>query len=842
MRPVALPPAEPLGEEARQHRMEALLATEYVQPGWGLPRLEDPSLPRLCGAGSPAGSCSQELGHADDALILAALALVLGRYGGVARVALAIPAAGGAPSSPALCVLDVDDATTVGNLLDAAADQLRQPWPQYDEELRRTLSGAEGGGRIFLEACFEPARPSRDFPLTVTVRRTGGFACADVTFQRELFSGPMAAQFVRHVAAVVHRLTGCRPDSPLSSVELLDPIEQEQVLRLGESGRRAPEERRRLDELVAARAAERPDAIALGNQADGLTYRQLDGSANQIARALRARGVLTGSRVAACLPRTAELVAILLGILRAGAAYVPMEPDYPHERLGYMLDNAQPAVVITDLAEFPDSCPILHPAELAGAARLEDRSELPVHGSADDAAYVIYTSGSTGRPKGVAVSHRNVTALIAGTGEDFRFAADDVWALFHSVAFDMSVWEIWGALSTGGRLVIVPSLTSRSPRELHALLAGERVTVLNQTPSAFAQLLEADSGADDQLALRLVTFGGEPLDTRMLVPWFDRHPEHECVMVNLYGITETTVHSTWTTLTRAAASAATREVGTALPGESLSVRDAAGRILPVGVAGEIYVGGVGVALGYLNRPDLTAERFLPDPYTGRRVYRSGDRGRLLPTGRLEHLGRLDNQVKLRGYRIELDEVRAALLSCDGVTAAVAVINGDPADPAAARLDGYVVTDQHPAGIDTAAIRRHTATILPEYMVPATVTALERLPLTANGKLDRARLAPPSAVAGPRPEERPAAAAGDLCTVVRQVWTSLTDLPAGPDDNLFDVGGNSILIGRLVKQLDNQGLPRLPLRQIYLAPTPRQIAALLDSALLDAAQHAAITPA
>ena len=822
MQSVGSPVTAPLGEADRQDRLAALLATEYPAPDWGLPDLPDES---------DAGH-HEELGSAGDPVILAALGYLLGRYGGVPRVALASTAAG--EQVPALCVLPVDSASTVGDLLETAADQLSRPWPRCDEAVRHALRDTEGGGRIFVELCFEPCQRQREFPLTVTVRRTAGFARAELTFRREVFSGVMVAQFGRHLAAVVQQLAGCPPETPLSSVELLTPIEQEQVLRLGESGRRAPDEQRRLDTLVAARAAEQPDAIAIGSHAHGVSYRELDARANQLGRALADRGVSPGDRVAVCLPRSAELVTILLGILRAGAAYVPMEPDYPDERLRHVLDNAQPALAVTDRAGFPAAgCPVLHPAELADAARLHDDAALPVTDTAEAAAYVIYTSGSTGRPKGVAVSHRNVSALIAGTDQDFRFSPTDVWALFHSVAFDMSVWEIWGALTTGGRLVVVPPLVTRSPRELRALLAAERVTVLNQTPSAFAQLLEADRGATDPLALRLVTFGGEPLDTRMLLAWFDRHPEDECRMVNLYGITETTVHSTWTTVTRQAAAAHSRQVGTALPGESLSVRDPDGRILPVGVTGEIYVGGVGVALGYFNRADLTAERFLPDPATGGRLYRSGDRGRLLPTGRLEHLGRLDNQVKLRGYRIELDEVRAALLSRPGVTAAVAVVTGDPADPAAARLDGYVVTDQPAAEVDTAAIRRHTATILPEYMVPATVTALDALPLTGNGKLDRSRLPAPGGDARPAadgPAER-----GSGGTVLR-VWTGLTGLPAGLDDNLFDVGGNSILIGRMVKELESSGLPRLPLRQVYLAPTPRRIAALLDEA------QAAITPA
>ncbi|HEX8767645.1 MAG TPA: AMP-binding protein, partial [Jatrophihabitans sp.] len=355
MRPVALPPAEPIDERTRHERLTALLAAEYVHPDWGLPALEAPETPLAvrpaAGFGSVLSSCSEQLGRAGDTVILAALAMVLGRYGGVDRVVLALQAPGAAAAGPALCALDVGLDTTVADLLDAAADQLSRPWPRYDEELSRTLAATEGGGRVFVEACFEPARRATgDVALTVAVQRTGGYARADVTFRRSVVSGVMAAQFTRQLAGTVQRLADCPAESPLSAVELMDPIEVEQVLRLGESGRRVPHESRRLDELVAARAAEAPDAVAVGNAADGLSYRQLDAAANRIARALRARGVGAADLVAVCLPRTGELIPVLLGILRAGAAYVPMEQDYPDERLGYMLDNARPVVLVTDRA------------------------------------------------------------------------------------------------------------------------------------------------------------------------------------------------------------------------------------------------------------------------------------------------------------------------------------------------------------------------------------------------------------------------------------------------------------------------------------------------------------
>jgi acyl-coenzyme A synthetase/AMP-(fatty) acid ligase len=394
--------------------------------------------------------------------------------------------------------------------------------------------------------------------------------------------------------------------------------------------------------------------------------------------------------------------------------------------------------------------------------------------------------------------------------------------LFHSSAFDFSVWEIWGCLLTGGRLVVVPYFVSRDPERFRDLLAGEGVTVLSQTPSAFAPLVDA---AHVDLRVRLVVFGGEPLDARMLLPWFDRHPESACRMVNMFGITETTVHVTAQTVTRAEALAASRSVGPALPGWRLYVMDPAGRLVPPGVAGEIYVGGAGVALGYLNQAELTAERFLPDPYAGGTMYRSGDRGRLLPDGRLEHLGRLDSQVKIRGFRIEVDEIRSVLLEDPGVRAAAVVARrGDPDDAATARIDAYVVV----AGTDTGSVRSRAARILPEYMVPATVTAVATLPLTANGKLDTSKLPAPALSAASKPDSRPTGD-DDLADTLAGVWAEVLGVPVGPDDDFFELGGNSLFAVRIGAAMRARGLPAVRLRDLFRNPTIRAVVSAVAAA-------------
>jgi amino acid adenylation domain-containing protein len=478
-----------------------------------------------------------------------------------------------------------------------------------------------------------------------------------------------------------------------------------------------------------------------------------------------------------------------------------MDPAHPEERLDRTARDAGVRLVVRDTAPY------------LGAATRIDR---PRQGTGQDPAYVIHTSGSTGRPKGVVVPHTNVLALLDATREDFALTADDTWTFFHSSAFDFSVWEIWGALLTGARLVVVDHWVARSPEDFHALLVRESVTVLSQTPSAFGQLRAVDRNAKERLSVRLVVLGGEALDTRPLLGWFDRYPEDRCRLVNMYGITETTVHVTAATVTRRGALAASRSVGRPLPGWAVSVRDERGRPLPTGAAGEIWVGGAGLALGYLGRPELTAERFVTDSYRPGRWYRSGDLGRLRADGSLEHLGRIDSQVKVRGYRIELDEIRAVLLEDPVVTAAAVVLSGDAfEDAAGVRIDAYVVADG-----DTGDVRRRAARLLPDHMLPATVTAVAALPLTPNGKLDRDRLPAPEP-AKPVPVPVPASP-GDLATALTGVWEEVLGVPVGPDDNFFELGGNSLYAIRVGTVLRERGLPALPMRLLYTHPTVRAL--------------------
>ncbi|WP_285505738.1 non-ribosomal peptide synthetase [Actinokineospora sp. NBRC 105648] len=680
---------------------------------------------------------------------------------------------GGAPGTH---VVALDDLGEESDWQAALATTLDRYPP--DSGIRLIFDGAEFPGEYL---------PAPVFPLAFHVFRDVRGAILRCDYLRTHFSPAIAEQLTRHLVRA--RRTGA-------------PIDDAEVLALGRS--HAPEPRPdTIHAAVRVVATAQPHAVAITDGDDTLTYRELDERATALAQGLRANGVVDGDRVGVCLDRSAGLVVALLAVLKAGAAYVPIDPTHPRERLARTAEDAAPRVVLTNRPDFPYPT-VLHPDNLA-VGSISDSLIGP-----GDPAYVIYTSGSTGRPKGVVVPHRNVIGLVEATRADFGLGADDVWTWFHSSAFDYSVWEIWGCLLTGGRLVVVPHFVAREPDRFRDLLVAERVTVLSQTPSAFAQLLEVDHTA---AAPRLVVFGGEPLDARALVPWFDRHPESACRVVNMFGITETTVHVTTRTVTRRDALSGSRSVGRPLPGWHVRVLDPAGRLAPPGVAGEIVVGGVGVARGYLGREELTAQRFRPDPFGPGTVYHSGDLGRLRPDGELEHLGRIDDQVKIRGFRIEPGEVRAVLLADPDVRAAAVVVAGD--SPATARLEAYVV----PATADTAQVRARAAAVLPEHMVPARVVAVATLPLTSNGKLDTAAL-----LATPAAPEEPVG--DDLAGELRAVWSEVLGTPVDLDDDFFELGGNSLLAVRIGAALRARGLPPIRLRDLYRHPTIREVLATL----------------
>jgi len=474
--------------------------------------------------------------------------------------------------------------------------------------------------------------------------------------------------------------------------------------------------------------------------------------------------------------------------------------------------------LVTQLGEVEAAIVCLEDAaEWAGESEANLESEVV----AENLAYVIYTSGSTGKPKGVGINHGQVERLLASTEEQFHFNSDDVWTLFHSYAFDFSVWELWGALCYGGRLVVVPYLVSRAPAEFYELLVREGVTVLNQTPSAFRQLeAVAEPG---RWKLRVVIFGGEGLELRSLQGWFERYGEEQPRLVNMYGITETTVHVTYREVRKRDAERGGSAIGTGLSDLRLYVLDEQQQLAPTGVVGELYVGGGGVGRGYLKRPELTAERFICDEYSGvkgGRLYRSGDLVRWDANGGLEYVGRADEQVKIRGHRIELGEIEAALGALTSVQDAVVLARDE-------RLVAYIVkaSEEPPTHSE---LRSHLKKSLPDYMIPAVFVFIDSLPLTVNGKLDLKRLPTPDPVQMIS-EDTYVAPRTETERILADIWSRVLGLTqVGIHDNFFEIGGHSLVATQIVSQVRDEFEMELPLRALFESPTVEGLAEIIDN--------------
>ncbi|HKH44071.1 MAG TPA: amino acid adenylation domain-containing protein, partial [Thermoanaerobaculia bacterium] len=608
------------------------------------------------------------------------------------------------------------------------------------------------------------------------------------------------------------------PAARLGDLPLLTEAQRHQLLTAwNPEPSAAGRGRQTLPALFEAQVDRAPEAPAVSCGGESLTYRELDERANRLARRLADAGVVPGGRVALSLDRSLEMIVALLAVLKTGAAYVPLDPAAPAERRAFALEDSGAALVL-------DAGLLEREAE---AIARQSGGRLGLGLDPDLPAYVIYTSGSTGRPKGVIIPHGHVARLFSATEAWFEFGPEDVWTLFHSYAFDFSVWEIWGALLYGGRLVVVPWAVSRDPAAFLRLLREEQVTVLNQTPSAFRQL---EPSTD--LSLRLVLFGGEALDPTALAPWFVRCGDACPRLVNMYGITETTVHVTWRPLTRADLRAETARpasrIGQPIPDLTLHVLDRFLEPQPLGIPGEICVGGAGLAPGYLGRPDLTAARFVPDPQgpPGARLYRSGDLARRRLDGDVEYLGRIDHQVKIRGFRIELGEIEAALAALPGVREAVVLARSDKAG-GERRLAGYVTAG--PEGAPTLAeMREALGRRLPDYMIPSALVVLDRLPLTANGKVDRGALPAPDAAisdASGRAHVPPRDALEAHCAgLFRQVLKIPEARAIGALDDFFELGGTSISGAILVNRIQETLGEIVHVVAIFDHPTVEALAA------------------
>ena len=667
------------------------------------------------------------------------------------------------------------------------------------------------------------------FDLLLTVHDTEeGLKCR-LQYNTDLFDDSTVERMGGHLRNLLVGAVA-EPGRRLSELPLLSEEERTQLLRgWNDTSTRFPRDSR-IEQLFERQAALRPDAIALTFEGGQMTYGELDVRAAALAHRLRAEGVTRETLVGVFLERSPEMVVAFLATLKAGGAYVPFDPSQPAERLSLMLEDSRVPVLLTTsdlLARLPRHEARVVCLDEADGVTWVEAGAVEIETSAGDLAYVIYTSGSTGRPKGVQITHANVARLFSAADRWFGFGDSDVWTLFHSYAFDFSVWEMWGALCYGGRLVVVPYWVSRSPEEFAALVARERVTVLNQTPSAFRQFIRAEQGlAPDRVgALRVVIFGGEALELQSLKPWVERHGDEHPRLVNMYGITETTVHVTYQPLTLAEIEGAAGSlIGRPIPDLQVYVLDGRMQPAPVGVRGEMYVGGDGLARGYLNAPELSAQRFVASPFDegGARLYKTGDLARFLADGRLEYLGRLDQQVKVRGFRIELGEIESALAAHPSVRESLVIAEEGGAGEK--HLVAYLAV-----GADAPAVgelRDFLGRKLPEYMVPHAFVMLDAFPLTPNGKLDRKALA----LAG-RAQTEVTGGAGFVAAnnaveqVLAEIWSQVLGVErVSVHDNFFELGGDSILCIQVTTKANQAGIRVTP-KQLFQHQTVAGLAAV-----------------
>ncbi|GGY14790.1 non-ribosomal peptide synthetase [Paludibacterium paludis] len=669
------------------------------------------------------------------------------------------------------------------------------------------------------------------FDLTLSLDVTGVRARGALEYSTDLFDTATMERFVGNYLALLGAVCG-KERPPVADY----PLPENEAA----AGECAPlpvfAVTQCLHESFERQVRETPDADALSFAGKRLSYLALNARANRLAHYIRRSmsGKFAGpdALIGICLPRQEELVVAILAVQKAGFAYVPIDPTLSAERIGFYVTDSSVRLVVT-LAEFSGvfdglTCDAVCVDSEQPFIQSMPSDNLAGVGDPDRTAYVIYTSGSTGTPKGVRVTHRNVMRLFLSTERWFGFDRRDVWTLFHSTSFDFSVWEIWGALLYGGRLVVVPYRVSRSPEAFYQLLCDERVTVLNQTPSAFKLLMAADQSLapqGGQLALRYVIFGGEALEPASLAGWVDKYGDLAPRLINMYGITETTVHASYRPITRADVSrTGMSPIGGALPDLRFHLFDSRRRPVPQGVIGEIYVEGAGVAGGYLNRPELTAERFVRWG-DGGVLYRTGDLARALPDGSLEYKGRADHQVKVRGFRIELGEIESALRA-SGMAAEAVVTTWRDGSHNDVRLVAYVVPTG--SGVKIDALREALKTRLPEYMQPASFVFLEALPLTANGKIDRRAL--------PAPDHERPDLASDYAPPVSpaeqrwaEIWSAVLGFERiGVNDNFFALGGDSLRGVQVIARGRAQGL-NASLVDLFERQTIAELAALPELA-------------
>ncbi|WP_338552864.1 amino acid adenylation domain-containing protein [Paenibacillus sp. KS-LC4] len=656
-----------------------------------------------------------------------------------------------------------------------------------------------------------------DFDIHVLDFTDDGKLFVDLYYRTQLFDEQEAKAIIQQFNCVLEHMIRS-PYQKISELSLISEEEQRRLITAFNDTEADYPREKTIQALFEEQAERHADAVAVEYEDERLTYRELNERANRLARTLRSQGVGADQLVGIMAERSPFMVIGILAILKAGGAYVPIDPEYPEERIRYMLDDSGVGVLLLqahlrDKATFAGVCLLLDDEQTYAA----DSTSLASVNEPNDLAYVIYTSGTTGKPKGTLIEHKNVVRLLFNSKNQFDFGASDTWTLFHSFCFDFSVWEMYGALLYGGKLVIVPPMTAKQPGQFLQLLKERGVTILNQTPTYFYQLLrEALAESGQTLSLRKVIFGGEALAPQQLKAWRKRYPNTQ--LINMYGITETTVHVTYKEITEVEIAEGRSNIGRPIPTLKVYVLDGKRRCVPAGVAGEMYVAGEGLARGYLNRPELTAEKFVDDPFApGERMYRSGDLARWLPDGNIEYMGRIDHQVKIRGYRIELGEVEAQLLKVESVREAMVMARED--ENGEKQLCAYVVADKL---LTVSELRGRLLQEMPGYMIPSYFVQLEKMPLTANGKTDRKALPAPEGSVNTGAEYIAPRTALEEQLV--RIWQEVLGTERiGVKDNFFDLGGHSLRATALASKLHEEMNINLSLRDVFRLPTIEEMA-------------------
>jgi amino acid adenylation domain-containing protein len=688
----------------------------------------------------------------------------------------------------------------------------------------------------FLDVDAETAK--HDLSLSMVEGKEG--LAGRLEYSTDLFDDTTIARMLGHFTTLLESIVA-DPDLSISRLPLLAQEERQQLLvGWNDTQSATPIPWRCIHELVERQVEKTPGAVAASFKGEELTYRQLNGRANRLARHLKELGVGPEVPVGVCMERSLNMVAALLGVLKAGGAYVPLDPAYPQDRLAFMLADSQAPVLLTQqglAGQLPEhGAAVVYLDEWWEDAAEEDEGNLASGVKPDNLAYILYTSGSTGRPKGVSIEHKSAIALIEWATQ--LYAPEELSRVLAStsISFDLSVFELFVTLGCGGRVVLVENAL-----HLPSLVPGEYVTLINTVPSAIAELLRTHAVP---ASVRVVNLAGEPLQQTLVQQVYERVPG--CRVFNLYGPTEDTTYSTFALMDKG--SARLPHIGRPIANSQVYLLDRHMQPVPVGVPGELYMGGAGLARGYLKRPDLTAERFVPNPFAsteyrvpstelsqhsalstqhsalGTRLYKTGDLAAYLPDGNIQFLGRLDHQVKLRGFRIELGEIEAVLRQHSAVRDAVLMVREDVAGDK--RLVAYVVAAQAITAND---LRGYLREHVPEYMVPSAFVLLEKLPLTPNGKLDRRSLPAPELDRGDGREY--VAPRGPVEEALVGIWASVLGVErVGVHDNFFELGGHSLLATQALSRVRDVLHVEMPLRRIFETPTVARLGESVEAAL------------